>query len=251
MKSIRTLSEEAAAQHPFRYYDYLLAATCVIVVCSNIIGAGKVSALPLPFGLEPFAFGAGVLFFPLSYILGDVLTEVYGFKKAKRTIRAATAAALFAALMAGFITIIPPAEGWNTDLGGVDRQTAFASSFGQAPRIVLASLAGLYVGEIVNARVMAAMKSLPSGTKLWQRTIGSTVVGQAADSIIFYPLAFIGVWPLALVLQVMVTNYLLKVTWEAVLTPVTYKVVGLLKSAEGVEVTGGTEVPAAQAEPAG
>ncbi|MCQ8185032.1 queuosine precursor transporter [Parvularcula maris] len=245
MSTIRTLTEAEAASHPFRFFDYLLAATCVIVVCSNIIGAGKVSALPLPFGLPDFPFGAGVLFFPLSYVLGDVLTEVYGFTKAKRAIRAATAAALFAALMAGFITTIPPAEGWNTDLGGIDRQTAFASSFGQAPRIVLASLAALYIGEIVNARVMAMMKA-GGGSKLWQRTIGSTAVGQAADSLIFYPLAFLGVWEISLVLQVMVTNYLLKVLWEAMLTPLTYKVIGTLKRSEGAEVTA---VP--QAVPAG
>jgi uncharacterized integral membrane protein (TIGR00697 family) len=246
MRSLRTLSEKEAANHAFRSFDYLLAATCVIVVCSNIIGAGKVSALPLPFGLPDFPFGAGVLFFPLSYVLGDVLTEVYGFSRAKRAIRAATAAALFAALMAGFITIIPPAEGWNADLGGIDRQTAFASSFGQAPRIVLASLAALYVGEIVNARVMAFMKARPGGSKLWQRTIGSTAVGQAADSLIFYPLAFLGVWETALVAKVMVTNYLLKVVWEAMLTPLTYKVVAALKQHEGCEVT---DLP--QALPAG
>lgn len=224
------LHGDAAAKHPFKHFDLLVAATCVIVVCSNIIGAGKVAEI------GGFAFGAGVLFFPLSYVLGDVLTEVYGFTRAKRAIRAATAAALFAALMAAVVTWMPPAGGWNSDLGGVSRQEAFAANFGQAPRIVAASLVALYFGEIANARVMAWMKVRGGASKLWQRTIGSTAVGQAVDSVIFYPLAFLGVWPVSLVLTVMVTNYALKVAWEAILTPLTYRVVAALKKSEGVEV---------------
>ncbi|GGY39735.1 queuosine precursor transporter [Parvularcula lutaonensis] len=229
-EALRNISgEEASARH-FKYFDLLLAATCVIVVCSNIIGAGKVA------DIGGFAFGAGVLFFPLSYVLGDVLTEVYGYKRARRAIRAATAAALFAAVMAGIITLMPPAPGWNADIGGIDRQSAFEANFGQAPRIVAASLLALYFGEIANARVMAVMKVRMKGSRLWQRTIGSTIVGQGVDSLIFYPLAFLGVWTLELVLTVMVTNYALKVAWEALLTPVTYKVVNALKRSEGVDV---------------
>lgn len=228
--TLTDLRGDAAAAHSFRNFDLLLAATCVIVVCSNIIGAGKVAEL------GGFAFGAGVLFFPLSYILGDVLTEVYGFTKARRAIMAATVSALFAALMAAVITAMPPAIAWDTDLGGVTRQTAFEANFGQAPRIVLASLVALFCGEIANAWVMASMKVRLGASQLWQRTIGSTAVGQAVDSAIFYPLAFWGVWSPGLVLTVMVTNYALKVLWEAILTPVTYKVVGALKKSEGVEV---------------
>jgi len=227
---LRDISGTDAQEQDFKHFDLLLAATCVIVVCSNIIGAGKVAEI------GGFTFGAGVLFFPLSYVLGDVLTEVYGFSKARRAIRAATGAALFAALMAGVITIMPPDAGWNADLGGIDRQTAFEVNFGQAPRIVLASLVALYFGEIANARVMALMKVRSGASKLWQRTIGSTAVGQAVDSLIFYPLAFIGIWSAETVVTVMITNYVLKVVWEALLTPVTYKVVGALKRSEGVEV---------------
>ena len=227
---LRDISGADAQEQDFKHFDLLLAATCVIVVCSNIIGAGKVAEI------GGFTFGAGVLFFPLSYVLGDVLTEVYGFSKARRAIRAATGAALFAALMAGVITIMPPDAGWNADLGGIDRQTAFEANFGQAPRIVLASLVALYFGEIANARVMALMKIRSGASKLWQRTIGSTAVGQAVDSLIFYPLAFIGVWSTETVITVMITNYVLKVVWEALLTPITYQVVGALKRSEGVEV---------------
>lgn len=238
------VSGTAAQAQQFKHFDLLLAATCVIVVCSNIIGAGKAAeidfpgafSMPLIGEIDTFAFGAGVLFFPLSYVLGDVLTEVYGYRKARRAIAAATASAVFAALMAAFITAMPPADAWNTDLGGISRQEAFTIDFGQAPRIVAASVVALFAGEIANARVMAVMKVQSGAGKLWQRTIGSTAVGQAVDSLIFYPLAFYGVWSNSLIITIMVTNYALKVLWEALLTPVTYKVVGALKRQEGVEV---------------
>ena len=221
---------DALSAHRFKYYDFAMAATCVIFVCSNIIGAGKVADVA---GLE---FGAGVLFFPLSYLLGDVLTEVYGYSRARRVIWAGFVAAAFAAGMAAFITWMPPSDAWNTDIGGVDRQTAFAANFGQAPRIVFASILAFWAGELSNAYVMARMKVWSQGKALWQRTIGSTIVGQGVDSLIFYPLAFLGQWSLGLILTVMVSNYLLKVLWEAVLTPVTYRIVYFLKRAEGVDV---------------
>lgn len=230
----------ALSQHRFRYYDFMMAATCVVVVCANIIGAGKVSeiSIALPFRDTPwlFAFGAGVLFFPLSYVLGDVLTEVYGYARARRVIWAAFAAAAFAAGMAAFITWMPPAAGWNVDVGGIDKQTAFAINFGQAPRIVAASCFAIWAGELTNAFVMARMKIWTEGRHLWTRTIGSTVIGQGVDTLLFYPLAFAGVWAIELILAVMAANYLLKVCWEALLTPVTYRIVAFLKNAESVDV---------------
>lgn len=221
---------DALSDHRFRYYDFALAATCVVIVCSNIIGAGKVASV------AGFTFGAGVLFFPLSYVLGDVLTEVYGYARARRAVWAGFVSAAFAAGMAAFITAMPPAPGWNVDVGGIDRQTAFALDFGQAPRIVLASCLAIWAGEMANAYVMARMKVASGGRHLWRRTIGSTAVGQGVDSLIFYPLAFGGVWASEVLLAVMATNYALKVAWEAMLTPVTYRVVGFLKKAEGVDV---------------
>lgn len=221
---------DALSGHRFKYYDFAMAATCVIFVCSNIIGAGKVA------DVGGFAFGAGVLFFPLSYVLGDVMTEVYGYARARRVIWAGFVAAAFAAGMAAFVTWMPPSADWNQDLGGIDRQTAFAANFGQAPRIVFASITAFWVGELANSYVMARMKVASGGKHLWQRTIGSTVVGQGLDSLIFYPLAFLGEWSLQLIITVMITNYILKVLWEAVLTPVTYRVVAFLKRAEGVDV---------------
>ena len=230
----------ALSSHRFRYYDFAMAATCVVIVCANIIGAGKVSQLSFetPFGDAPFlfTFGAGVLFFPLSYVLGDVLTEVYGYARARRGIWAGFASAASAAGMAAFIPAMPPAPVWNVDLGGIDKQAAFALNFGQAPRIVAASCFAIWAGELANAYVMARMKILTEGRHLWTRTIGSTVVGQGVDTLLFYPLAFAGVWPAELIVAVMATNYALKVAWEALLAPVTYKVVGFLKRAEGVDV---------------
>lgn len=218
-----------------------MAATCVIIVCSNIIGAGKGAeiAFDTPLTDDPFVFtfGAGVLFFPLSYVLGDVMTEVYGYARARRVIWAGFVSAAFAAGMAAFITWMPPADWWNTDIGGgVTKQDAFALNFGQAPRIVAASCLAIWAGEFANAFVMARMKVASAGKHLWRRTIGSTVVGQGVDTLIFYPLAFLGVWPLEGVLSVMAANYALKVGWEALLTPVTYRIVAFLKRAEGVDV---------------
>ncbi len=218
------------AQHKFKYFEFLMAATCVIIVCSNIIGAGKVAEI------GGYSFGAGVLFFPLSYVLGDVMTEVYGYARARRVIWAGFASAIFAALMAGFITAMPAAQGWNVDVGGIDKQTVFELNFGQAPRIVLASVLAIWVGEMANAFVMAKMKVFSQGKALYQRTIGSTIVGQGFDTLIFYPLAFAGIWSWELIGSVMLANYCLKVLWEIILTPFTYKIVAALKRAEGVEV---------------
>ncbi len=203
----------------YKYYDFAMAAFVAILLLSNLIGAAKIASL---WGFE---FGAGVLFFPLSYVLGDILTEVYGYARARRCVWAGFGAMLFMALMSWVVVNIPPAEGW----GG---QEAYESVFGITPRIVLASSLAFWAGELANAFVMAKMKIFTKGKHLWTRTIGSTIVGQAADSILFYPIAFFMVWDHDLLITVMWSNFLLKVTWEAVLTPVTYKVVGALKKAE-------------------
>jgi len=205
-----------------RYYDFIMTAFVVVLVLSNLIGAGKVATL------WGFTFGAGVLFFPLSYVLGDVLTEVYGYARARRVVWAGFAAVLFMSFMSYFVVSLPPADSW-------DGQAAYISVFGQVPRIVIASMIAFWVGEIANAYVMARMKIWSGGKHLWQRTIGSTVVGQGLDSLIFYPVAFWGIWPTEQVVAVMISNYLLKVIWEAALTPVTYRVVALLKKAENID----------------
>ncbi|UZK71122.1 queuosine precursor transporter [Sphingomonas sp. S1-29] len=207
----------------FRYFDFVMAAFVTILLLSNVIGAGKVSAI------DGFVFGAGILFFPVSYVIGDVLTEVYGYARARRCIWAGFGAMIFLAVMSAVVVAMPPAPGW-------EGQAAYEAVFGAVPRIVLASIAAFWAGEFVNSYVLARMKLLTKGKHLWSRTIGSTVVGQGVDSLIFYPLAFLGVWDTAQVFTVLVTNWGLKVLWEALLTPVTYAVVGWLKRREGVDV---------------
>ncbi len=221
----RPLHVEAGALHgrPLRYYDFVMAAFVAILLLSNIIGAAKLSTV------GGFTFGAGILFFPLGYVLGDVLTEVYGYARARRCIWAGFAAMVFMAFMSWVVVKLPPAEGW----GG---QAAYESVFGQVPRIVIASICAFWAGEFANSFVLARMKVLTGGKMLWTRTIGSTIVGQAVDSLIFYPLAFLGEWSNQQVATVMITNWALKVAWEAVLTPVTYIVVNGFKRGEGLDV---------------
>ncbi len=211
------------ARRHFRYFDYVMAAFIAILLLSNLIGAAKLSTI------EGFTFGAGILFFPVSYVIGDVLTEVYGYANARRCVWMGFAALIFMAFMSWVVVAMPPAAGWQG-------QAAYHSVFGSTWRIVLASITAFWAGEFVNSFVLAKMKVWTEGKRLWTRTIGSTVVGQAVDSAIFYPVAFLGVWDSATVVTVMVTNWALKVAWEALLTPVTYAIVGWMKAREGVDV---------------
>ena len=222
---------ESLNRHQFKYYDFAMAAFVAILILSNLIGAAKL----VQFfewriaGFELGVFGAGILFFPLSYVLGDVLTEVYGYARARRVVWAGFAAVLFMSFMAYVVVAMPPAPGW-------EGQEAYEQVFGLTPRIVFASIIGFWAGEMTNAFVLARMKVWSGGKHLWQRTIGSTIVGQGVDSLLFYPIAFLGIWSTSQVITVLITNYVLKVLWEALLTPVTYRVVNALKRAEGVDV---------------
>jgi len=214
------LSTDSRPARRYRYYDLVMAAFVTVLLCSNLIGAAKVATL------WGFSFGAGVLFFPISYIFGDVLTEVYGYARTRRAVWAGFGALFFATFMSWVVLAFEPAPGWQG-------QQALEAVFRQTPRIVLGSLVAYWAGEFCNSYVMAKMKIGSSGRLLWMRTIGSTVVGQAVDSLIFYPVAFLGVWADELVLRVMLANYVLKVGWEAAVTPFTYLAVNFLKRAEG------------------
>ena len=218
----------ALAGRPLRCFDFCMAAFVTILLLSNVIGAGKMASVDLPL-VGPWPFGAGILFFPVSYVLGDVLTEVYGYARARRCIWAGFGAMLFMAAMSWIVVSLPPDASWHG-------QAAYEAVFGQVPRIVFASIAAFWAGEFANSYVMARMKLLTRGRWLWTRTIGSTVVGEAIDSLIFYPLAFLGQWDAAKLAQVMVAQFVLKVSWEVLLTPLTYAVVGWLKRSEGVDV---------------
>ncbi len=205
-----------------------MAAFVAILLLSNVIGAAKLAQLDLPLW-GTAVFGAGILFFPVSYVIGDVLTEVYGYARARRCIWVGFAALVFMAFMSWVVVSLPPAVGWPN-------QSAYEAVFGQVWRIVAASILAFWAGELVNSFVLAKMKILTKGRYLWTRTIGSTFFGQAVDSLIFYPVAFLGIWTTEQVITVMITNWLLKVLWEIVLTPVTYVVVGTLKKSEGVDI---------------
>ena len=215
-----------------RYYDFLMAGMVAVLLCSNLIGPAKVCAVDLPL-LGTVSFGAGNLFFPISYIFGDVLTEVYGYARARRAIWAGFGALLFASFMTSVIVNLPPAanEPFNALL-----QPALETAFGSTWRIVLASIVAYWVGDFVNSYVLARLKVFTNGRFLWVRTIGSTIVGQAADSALFYPIAFYGIWTHDALLAVMGFNLLFKIGIEVLFTPITYWVVGRLKRAEGVEV---------------
>lgn len=255
---LNELDGQSGARRHFRYFDYVMASFVAILLLSNLIGAAKLATL------WGFTFGAGILFFPVSYVIGDVLTEVYGYANARRCVWMGFFALLFMALMSFVVVAMPPFDGWGCAASadplfaevvgrssqGAVCQSTYVSVFGSTWRIVLASVIAFWAGEFVNSFVLAKMKILTQGKHLWSRTIGSTVFGQAVDSAIFYPIAFLGVWDTHSVLLVMVTNWAMKVAWEVLLTPVTYAVVGWLKSREGVEVfdTGTEFSPFAKAQ---
>lgn len=205
----------------YKYYDLVMAAFVTVLLCADVIGVSKRSMI---WGRP---FGAGILFFPLSYVFGDVLTEVYGYARSRRVIWAGFGALIFASIMSTVIVKLPAAPGWT-------QQAAYEDIFGQTPRIVLASLTAFWAGEFLNSFVLAKLKIKTEGRFLWVRTIGSTIVGEGADSLIFYPVAFLGAkgWTPQDVVQVMASNYVLKVLWEVVATPVTYQVVNFLKRVE-------------------
>lgn len=234
---ISQIDGTTGARRHFRYFDYVMAAFVVILLLSNLIGASKLATV------GGFTFGAGILFFPLSYVIGDVLTEVYGYANARRCVWMGFAALLFMAFMSYVVVAMPAADGW-------DGQAAYESVFGSTWRIVAASILAFWAGEFVNSFVLAKMKIWTAGKHLWMRTIGSTLFGQGIDSLIFYPIAFLGIWSAELVITVMITNWGLKVAWEAALTPVTYVVVGWFKAREGVDVydTGTDFSPFAKAD---
>jgi queuosine precursor transporter len=229
-EGLRHIEARALQGARFRYFDFVMVAFVVVLLLSNVIGAEKRSFVNLP-GIGPWPFGAGILFFPISYVIDDVLTEVYGYARARRAIWAGFGALLFMALMEWTVVHLPVAEGWTG-------QGAYERVFGAGWRIIAASMCAFFAGDFLNSVVLAKMKIWTKGKYLWTRTIGSTVIGEGADSLIFYPLAFYGMadWPAHIMLEVMLSQFILKVSWEVVLTPATYAVVGWLKSKEGVDV---------------
>jgi len=216
----------AAPPRQYRYYEFVMVAFVVILVCSNLIGPAKIAQVDLPL-VGAFAFGAGVLFFPISYVFGDILTEVYGYARSRRVIWAGFAALAFASFMAWVVVSLPPAPFWKN-------QGAYEIAFGSTWRIALASMVAYFCGEFVNSFVLAKMKILTQGRWLWTRTIGSTIFGEAVDSALFYPLAFYGtgIIPDDKLPLVMLAQFVTEVGVEVLFTPFTYVLVGWLKEKE-------------------
>lgn len=225
-----TVADPAPAPPPmrsYRYYEFVMVAFVVILICSNLIGPAKIAQLDAPL-LGTLTFGAGVLFFPISYVFGDILTEVYGYARSRRVIWAGFAGLAFASIMAYVVVALPPAPFWNN-------QAAYETAFGSTWRIALASLIAFSCGEFVNSFVLAKMKLMTQGRLLWTRTIGSTIFGEGVDSLLFYPLAFwgTGIIPDDKLPTVMLAQFVTKVGVEVLFTPFTYQIVGWLKRKEG------------------
>jgi hypothetical protein len=216
----------SAPQRQYRYYEFVMAAFVTVLICANLIGPAKISQIELPL-VGTLIFGAGVLFFPISYVFGDILTEVYGYARARRVIWAGFAGLAFASFMAWVVVALPPAPFWSN-------QQAYEIAFGTAWRVAGASMIAYFCGEFVNSFVLAKMKIATAGKWLWTRTIGSTIAGEAVDSAIFYPLAFYGtgIIPNDKLIPVMLFQFVAKVAVEVAFTPLTYRVVAALKRAE-------------------
>jgi hypothetical protein len=206
------------APRAYRYLDLITAAFVTVLIVSNIAST-KILAL------GPFTFDGGTILFPLAYIFGDVLTEVYGYRQSRRVIWTGFACLALAALTLAVVDGLPPAGEWPL-------QEAFHALLGQTPRIVVGSLLAYWAGEFVNSYILAKLKLATKGKYLWARTIGSTLFGEGVDTVVFIVVAFLGAWPNELLWSIFVSNYVFKVSVEVVFTPLTYQVVSWLKTLE-------------------
>jgi len=218
-------NKAAAQPRGYKYYDLIMAAFVTVLICSNLIGPAKAAQVTI-FG-QQITFGAGVLFFPISYLFGDILTEVYGYARARKVIWTGFAALIFAAIMSAVVVALPPAPDWPN-------QHIYEVAFGNTWRIAMASMTAYFCGEFVNSFVLAKLKVWTNGKMWWLRFVGSTVCGEAVDSSIFYPLAFLGsgIMPDELVMKLTIVQFVSKTLVEIVFLPVTYWVVAALKRHE-------------------
>jgi uncharacterized integral membrane protein (TIGR00697 family) len=209
-------------QQTYRYFDLIMALFVAVLLISNVASSKILE-------LGPLTFDGGTLLFPISYIFGDILTEVYGYRRSRRVIWTGFACA---GLMAGVFALVgalSPAPGW-------ENQRAYEAILGTTPRIVAGSLIAYFAGEFSNSYTLAKMKIWTQGRWLWTRTIGSTLVGEGVDTLLFVTIAFAGTLPWSLFWSIIVSNYVFKVGLEAAMTPVTYQVTGFLKRTEQEDV---------------
>jgi queuosine precursor transporter len=228
---VRKLTARDARLSSFRFYDLLVHGFVVVLLISNLVGQ-KICEIPLfTWNGEPVVakISGAQLLFPITYIFGDIFTEVYGYAASRRAIWIGFGACAVLALMGLFVVAIPAAPEWPN-------QAAFEAVFYTVPRFIVASLVAFWLGEFTNAYTLAKMKIWTQGKHLWTRTIGSTVTGQFVDTTVLILIAFGGHTPWPTMINLILSGYLAKVLYEAAATPVTYLVVGSLKRAEGVDV---------------
>lgn len=224
-----------SGSQPFKYLDILMAFFVAILIVSNIASSAKIVDLGFSLFKIPMAFDGGTLLFPLSYVFADVLTEVYGFRASRRVIRTGFAALALSALVFFALRLLPAESSWEGYAGSAAYDAILGGMSGGG--IVLASLLGYWAGELSNSALLSRIKVLMKGRLLWVRTIGSTLVGEFLDSLIFITVASLaGVFGWELFWSLVLTNYLLKCLIEALMTPVTYAVANRLKKGEGVDV---------------
>jgi uncharacterized integral membrane protein (TIGR00697 family) len=228
-------SKTESTPQTFKYLDIITVIFVVVLVLSNIASSAKIIDWGFSLGSIRLSFDAGTLLFPISYIFGDVITEVYGFKRSRRIIWIGFGTLAFSALVFWLVQILPGEATWQANVG----QEAYNLVLGgiSSGGIIIASLVGFFAGSFSNAILMAVLKVLTKGKLLWTRTIGSTIIGEGADTFVFILVASaLGVFPWSLFWSLTVTNYIFKVGLEALMTPVTYWVVNGLKRLEGVDV---------------
>lgn len=219
----------------FKYLDILSVVFVLVLVLSNIASSAKIIDWGISLGPLPLSFDAGTVLFPISYIIGDVLTEVYGFKRSRRIIWIGFGTLAFSAAVFWLVQALPGEATWQASVGQ-DTYNQILGSMSSGT-IVIASLAGYFAGSFSNAIMMSLMKVLTKGKLLWTRTIGSSVVGQAFDTFAFILIASaLGVFPWSLFWSLTITNYIFKLLVEIVVTPITYWVVNGLKRAEGIDI---------------
>lgn len=206
----------------YKLYDITLGLFVAVLIISNIVSTKIVA-------VGPFTFDGGTILFPIVYIFGDVVTEVYGFKGSRRIIWTGFFSLALMSLIVWLVGIIPPAKDWNME-------EAYNSILMTAPRIAIASMIAYWLGEFTNSFILAKMKVWTNGKHLWMRTIGSTIFGELIDCLVFCTVAFAGILPIGLLISVIMSNYIFKVCYEVIATPVTYAVVGFYKKKEGIDV---------------
>ncbi len=217
----KPIQKQHDPRHPYKYYDLFgMLSVCVLMISNTV--APKMMA----FG--PFTFSAAIIIFPITYLISDIMTEVYGYARARRVTWAAIGGVVLMALMYKLTIILPHIEGWND-------QEAVEKVLGATPRIVFASITAVFFGDILNCYVLAKMKVRTEGKHLWARFTLSTLVGEGLDSVIFFTVAFLGVLPTSVLMSALLSGWFFKTVYEVIMLPLTYKIVHALKRVEGVD----------------